>query len=456
MEAPAVRLTVVGPSGTAVSVRLVAARLRIGRDAENEVHLPDAEASRLHAELTCADGAWTLRDLGSRNGTRLNGRAIEGPARVVRGDEIGVGRCALLFDATAGEADASRPTRVLPAPPPSHGMPGEPVGSSPALRAAVETVRRVAAADVSVLVLGENGTGKERIAQLLHAWSPRAAAPLVAVNCPALPGALLESELFGVERGVATGVEARAGIFESARGGTVLLDEIGDMEPAAQAKILRVLETRRIERVGGRTPVDVDVRVVAATHHDLRADVERGAFRRDLYYRLNTVTVRLPPLRERPEDLPALVAHFLAASARPDAVFSRDAMDALLRHAWPGNVRELKHAVERACLLAAGPEIGVADLPEDVRAALPPDPGAASACRVDDLLDRLVAGEAGFWDAVAEPYLRRSLARDDVRRLVAAARARAGGSYKSMAALLRIGGEYKRLVNFLNHHDLGA
>jgi DNA-binding NtrC family response regulator len=449
----AVRLTVVHPSGPAVSYRLSGDRVRIGRDPENEIRLSDAETSRLHAELVREDGSWTLRDCGSRNGTRVNGRTMTASRRLAKGDEIGICRTTIVFDADADDAAARHATRVLDAADAS--QPPALVGRAPAFVAAVDAARRVADAALGVLVLGENGTGKELIARLLHTSSRRAAGPFVVVNCPALPGALLEAELFGVASGVATGVEARTGLFETAAGGTLFLDEIGDMEPSAQAKILRVLETKTVERIGGRAPVGLDVRVVAATNHDLPADVQKGAFRRDLYHRLNTVVIRLPALRERREDLPLLVEHFVARSGGPRRAFSPEAMTALARHDFPGNVRELAHVVERACVFADGPVVDVADLPDDVRAG----PGAATveirADRAAELLRRVTSGEASFWDAVATPYLRRDLGRDDVVRLLAAARAEAGGSYREAAKILRVEDEYKRLLNFVNHHGLG-
>jgi DNA-binding NtrC family response regulator len=438
-----IRLTVTGPTGATASVVLHGPTIRIGRDDACELHVDDAELSRSHAELRNEGGRWTVRDCGSRNGTRRNGRVLDGPALLSRGDEICVGRTRIVFDATPDDAAVRGATQVSP-----HGdEPDAIVGDSPAIAAVLETVRRIAPATCPVLVLGENGTGKELVARRLHALSLRAAGPYVVVNCPALPAALLEAELFGVERGVATGVEPREGRIESARGGTLLLDEVGDLEPAAQAKLLRVLETKQVDRIGGRLPVSVDVRVVAATNHDLRADVEAGRFRRDLFHRLDTVTIRLPPLRERRGDIDALVRHFVRRSARPDASFSPAAMAVLTAYDFPGNVRELENAVEHACLLAQGPEIGPRDLPESVRG------GGTSAAA--ELLDRIVSHGESFWDVVATPYLRRDLPREEVVRFVEAAHVAAGGSYKGVAALLRLEGEYKRLLNFLHHHDLG-
>jgi len=218
-----------------------------------------------------------------------------------------------------------------------------------------------------VLVRGESGTGKELVAQALHQRSSRRSRPFVAVNCAAISRELVESELFGHEKGAFTGADARRqGKFEAAHGGTIFLDEIGDMGPETQAKVLRVLQDRKLERVGGNVPVEVDVRVVAATHRDLEREVKAGRFREDLYYRLKVVEVELPPLRERGEDLPALVNHFLDQVAqrleRPKKPIGAEALARLARHPWPGNVRELRNVVEQAAVLASGETIEVADL----------------------------------------------------------------------------------------------
>jgi DNA-binding NtrC family response regulator len=244
---------------------------------------------------------------------------------------------------------------------------GSLVGRGPAMRRVFETIRKVAETDLTVLVRGESGTGKELVAQALHEASARRSGPFVAVNCAAISPALVESELFGHEKGAFTGADARrVGRFESAQGGTIFLDEIGDMAPDTQAKVLRVLEERTLERVGGTKPLQVEVRVVAATHRDLESDVAARRFREDLYYRLKVVEIALPPLRERPEDLPTLAERFLAEVAarlgRPHKRLAPAALATLARHAWPGNVRELRNVIEQAAVLAAGDEIEAGDL----------------------------------------------------------------------------------------------
>ena len=233
------------------------------------------------------------------------------------------------------------------------------VGSSPELLEVFKTVGRIGPSPATVLVTGESGTGKELVARAVHRVSPRAAGPFVAVNCAAIPEDLLESELFGHERGAFTGAVARkVGRFERAHGGTLFLDEIGDMSLVLQAKILRALQEREIERVGGEERIRLDVRVVAATHRDLPTLIADGDFREDLFYRLAVVRLHLPPLRERPGDVRALALHYAArfahAYARPLRAVSEDALRRLEAHGWPGNVRELRNAVERAVLLAPG------------------------------------------------------------------------------------------------------
>jgi len=241
------------------------------------------------------------------------------------------------------------------------------VGSGPAMRKVFETIQKLAETDLTVLVRGESGTGKELVAQALHHRSPRRGRPFVAVNGAAISRELVESELFGHEKGAFTGADARrVGRFEAADGGTIFLDEIGDMPLETQAKVLRVLQERSFERVGGAKSIAVDVRVVAATHRDLEAEVRRGRFREDLYYRLRVVEIALPPLRQRPEDLAPLVERFLeqlaARLGRERRRIGAPALARLARHAWPGNVRELRNVIEQAAVLASGDVIEEEDL----------------------------------------------------------------------------------------------
>jgi two-component system response regulator AtoC len=268
------------------------------------------------------------------------------------------------------------------------------VGESEAMREVVRQLRKVAPAKTTVLLTGESGTGKELAARALHELSPRASLPFVAVNCGAIPAALIESELFGHVKGAFTdAVRDRKGLAAEADGGTLFLDEIGELPPPLQVKLLRFLQEEEVRAVGDTRARKVDVRVVAATARDLERAVREGAFREDLFWRLNVVAVRLPALRERPGDVPVLAAHFLArhAKLRPDLTrlaLSPEAREALVAHRWPGNVRELEHALERAVVLAEGPELREEDLPETVRggAARAPDAaGVAPASIGEDL-----------------------------------------------------------------------
>ncbi len=250
------------------------------------------------------------------------------------------------------------------------------VAESPAMRRVLDLIQAVGPTDSTVLVLGGSGTGKELVARAVHAASPRRFGPLVAVHCGALAEGLLESELFGHEKGAFTGASAaHKGKFEQADGGTIFLDEIGDVSPKVQVELLRVLEEKRVTRVGGKQAMPVDFRVVAATNRDLKAAVADGRFREDLYWRLNVVTISIPPLSERPEDIVPLARHFLARLSRSmnlkDMDFAPDAIEALTAHAWPGNVRELQNAVERAVVLGTPPLVRARDLP------LPPAGAAA-------------------------------------------------------------------------------
>jgi DNA-binding NtrC family response regulator len=265
----------------------------------------------------------------------------------------------------------------------SQAAPPPLLGTSPAMRHVVELVDTVSASDSTVLITGESGTGKEVVARAIHAASPRRYNPMVVVNCGALPEGILESELFGHEAGAFTGARARhKGKFESAEGGTVFLDEIGEVSPKVQVELLRVLEEKVVTRLGGTAPVTVDFRVICATNRDLQAAVKDGSFREDLYWRLNVVHVDIPPLRERPEDVPVLAEQFLARFAqsmsRRPMRFSPEAKDALAAYPWPGNVRELQNAIERAVVVGRSEVVRAEDLPLRVTQAPAGGPGPGS------------------------------------------------------------------------------
>jgi two-component system, NtrC family, nitrogen regulation response regulator NtrX len=272
------------------------------------------------------------------------------------------------------------------------------VGDSPGMAQVRQMISRVASTDSRVLITGESGTGKELVAAAIHTQSARRDRPFIRVNCAAIPKDLVESEMFGHEKGAFTGAtDRRIGRFELAHTGTLFLDEVGDLGPEAQAKLLRAIEAGEIERVGGGKPIKVDVRILAATNKDLSRAVSDGAFREDLFFRLNVIPIPLPPLRERPADIPALVRHFVALfrmrSGQPSAIWSDDAVSAMMQYRWPGNVRELANIIERLSILHAGRPVGVAE----VRAVIPvtatephrpqsfPDPSALDQSLTDTL-----------------------------------------------------------------------
>ena len=280
------------------------------------------------------------------------------------------------------------------------------VGDSPQIRGVLDVARRVAPSGATVLLLGESGTGKEVIARAIHRWSRRGDQPFVVVNCVALSEDLLESELFGHEKGAFTGAhQQKRGKLEVANGGTVLLDEIGDIRPALQAKLLRVLQDQTFERVGGTREIRTDVRFIAATNRDLRAAVRDGLFRLDLYYRLDVVSLTLPPLRERAVDVPTLAHHFLERYRRELKrelhAITPEALLCLRRYAWPGNVRELENVIERAVVLADGPDLTARDLPGEIREA--------------GLADGLTRGPARTYHAAVEEF-KRGLIASTLRR----------------------------------------
>src|SRR5947209_3980029 len=255
------------------------------------------------------------------------------------------------------------------------------IGSAPPMQAVFKMVERVADTDSTILILGESGTGKELVARALHFNSKRQLAPFVPINCSALPENLLESELFGHRRGAFTGaINDKKGLFQEADGGTIFLDEIGSMSHVLQSRLLRVLQEREVRRVGDNTPIYVNVRVVAATNEPLEKKIKEGGFREDLYYRLNVISIDLPGLRERPDDIPVLVAHFLKGRTNPRTSrpyqITKQAMDILCAHDWPGNVRELENAIERAATLCEGDTIQANDLPPSLLSTVQPTPSS--------------------------------------------------------------------------------
>ena len=315
------------------------------------------------------------------------------------------------------------------------------VGESDAIKRAVAETQRVAATDATVLLLGESGTGKELFARAVHHLSPRRDEPFVAINCAAIPESLIESELFGHERGAFTGAtERKPGKFELASGGTVFLDEIGELPLAVQGKLLRAIEEKTVDRVGGRLPVPCDVRIVAATNRDLRASSEAGEFRRDLFFRLAVFPVEIPPLRERGDDCLLLARHFAAHFGRElrkrEATLGSEAEAVIAKHDWPGNVRELQNAVERACILADSETIGARDLGLAAR---------AEGSKMDDVLT-----DFDLSGTLAEAVER--AARAVERRKVADALAAAGGNKTRAAEVLGV--SYKTLLTKIKDYEL--
>ncbi|HEV8550281.1 MAG TPA: sigma 54-interacting transcriptional regulator [Polyangiaceae bacterium] len=337
----------------------------VGRGADNVIRVEDPSVSRHHCVLHVGDTV-EVEDLGSANGTMLvrSGHAptdeetVGGMSHAVPqgervpievGDVLRVGQVVLVLQRKGRTA--------VPHPPP--GGQGQPVLVDPEMRRAYELLKRAAATEISVLLLGETGAGKEVMAETVHRWSLRSEGPFLKLNCAALTDTLLESELFGHERGAFTGAHAtKAGLLESTDGGTVFLDEIGEISSGLQAKLLRVLEERAVIRVGSTKPRHINVRFVTATNRDLAARVQQGHFRSDLYYRISGLVIRIPPLRQRPSEIEPLARHFLrefsVRAGQSVPVVSASALGKLLAHDWPGNVRELRNVMERATLLVTG------------------------------------------------------------------------------------------------------
>jgi two-component system nitrogen regulation response regulator GlnG len=294
------------------------------------------------------------------------------------------------------------------------------LGTAPAMQQVFRGIGRLSRSSVTVLITGESGTGKELVARALHEHSPRAGRPFIALNTAAIPGDLLESELFGHERGAFTGADAqRRGRFEQADGGTLFLDEIGDMSTPLQTRLLRVLAEGEFYRVGGQTPIRVDVRVIAATHQNLQERVAQGSFREDLYHRLNVIRLALPALRERAEDIPLLLRHYLRTAARDLGVEAKalapQAEQRLLAYRWPGNVRELVNVCRRLSVLAPGREIGTEDLPVDIGVNGPDQPGEWQNALAEWAARQAASGEGALLD-VALPQFERVLIRAALKR----------------------------------------
>jgi two-component system, NtrC family, response regulator AtoC len=346
-----------------------AGEVSIGRSDAADVQISDPLLSRVHAVLRVGEGL-TVRDRGSSNGTVVRGERIapDVDVPIAVGDTIEVGSTMMIVQPTfalteSRPAPASATSTAGPAPA------AEPPARDDAMARVHALARRIARSQINVLLLGETGVGKEVMAHAIHQLSARAEGPFVGINCAAVSDALFESELFGHERGAFTGAtQTKPGLVETAHHGTVFLDEVGEMPLSTQAKLLRVLETRQVMRVGSLRPREVDVRIVAATNQNLEQDVQTGRFREDLYYRLNGISLVIPPLRERVSEIPELAQRFIGEAAREAGlpappVLSGEAVRWMERYAWPGNIRELRNAVNRAVILVAGGVI----LPEQLQ-----------------------------------------------------------------------------------------
>lgn len=334
----------------------------LGRQSTCDITLEGTQVSRLHAVVSYDGGFYQIQDR-SKNGLRLNGKTVRS-AKLEDKDRIEMGEWILQF--LAGSDDPATETvtvtKTKGVPPkgaqnfdlPENGGPGDLLGISPVMKKVFQLVGKVADSEATVLLLGETGSGKEVVAQAIHRTSKRALLPFVPVNCAAISPQLVESELFGHEKGSFTGAtQLHRGAFEQAEGGTLFLDEVGEIPLDLQPKLLRALESLKIKRVGGEKEIFVKCRVIAATHRNLTRVVQEGGFREDLYYRLFVMPVEIPPLRQRREDIPLLAEHFLC-QMRPDegAAISREASEKLKNHLWPDNVRELKNVILRSALLA--------------------------------------------------------------------------------------------------------
>jgi DNA-binding NtrC family response regulator len=385
-----------------------ASLLRVGTKEGNTLRLDNATVSRYHFEIENTREGVLLRDLGSTNGTFVDGyrvREIYLPKRA----QLKAGEVALTFEQLSDEEliELSQNDRFA-----------DVLGRSPPMREQFMMLERIASKDLTVLIEGESGTGKEKLAEAIHARSPRAERPLVVFDCASVPPSLMESELFGHERGAFTGADGRrVGRFEEARGGTLFLDEIGELPLDMQPKLLRVLERREVRRVGGTGVLPVDVRVVAATNRDLAREVNRGAFREDLYYRLAVLRVRVPPLRERTSDIPLLVEHFVRDALDGDLARTKEIVagiseanwQGLMTHSWPGNVRELRNFIERTLAVSGGVDTGPA--PATPRVAAPT--GADELPFRVDLARPFVEAREDLLGRFERAYLEKMLAQHD-------------------------------------------
>lgn len=361
LQLQAYTLRVVAGPNEGTSVESESRRFTIGTSPENDLTLDDPAISRFHASIEVNEQGYALKDEGSKNGTYIQDLRI-GEIFLQDHTRFRIGETEIEFSTTEEEVSVRFSGKE---------QFGDLLGTSLEMREIFALLDRVSTTDATVLIEGESGTGKELVAEAVHAASDRSNGPLVVIDCSAIAGELIESELFGHEKGAFTGATSRRkGAFESAQGGTLFLDELGEMPLDLQPKLLRALEKREVKPVGSNTTIPIDVRIVAATNRNLIHEVKEGNFREDLYYRFAVIKVQLPPLRDRPEDIPLLVEHFLKSASkmagRENIDIGYKTMEKLKNHKWQGNVRELKNFVERAVLLTQGNEIETRFLHADV------------------------------------------------------------------------------------------
>ena len=415
--------------------------LTLGRAPDASIRVEDSSVSRLHARLHVSRVV-RVEDLGSANGTRVGGARLRpnqatpipaGQVVEIGGSWMMIANAPLSGSTTRSEEPSPEPAAVTEA----AGDQGDLLVLDETMRNIDRLVQRAAVADISVLLLGETGVGKEVFARRIHQLSPRAQKPFVGLNCAALATTLLESELFGHEKGAFTGAgQAKPGLLETADGGTVLLDEVGEMPIAVQVKLLRVLEERQVLRIGGTRPRPIDVRVLSATNRNLEAEVAAGSFRRDLYFRLNSIAIEIPPLRKRQSEIEPLARRFARLAAQrlkvPQSEIEREVFDRLRNYQWPGNVRQLRNVMERAVVLADGGRITADLLPADTYVG--PVPQAVSS--------EPTAPVARSADGGA----------DEERQRILAALERCAGNQTRAAELLGI--SRRTLVSRLGEYDL--